>query len=143
MTITKKEPKKDNPKDLETVLYIEDNPSNVALMKAMFARFPKLDLKNASSAEIGLAMIAEEKPDLILMDIGLPGMSGIEACRILKKDPKTSGIPVIAISGNVMAHDIAETLGVGFELHISKPFSIQHVIDSLSLFVPTSSDAAS
>lgn len=112
--------------------YIEDNPANVDLMRMAFKRAPNLELVVSSSAEQGLEAINQTRPDVVLMDIDLPGMSGIEACEHLKSDPSTSAIPVIAVSANAMPHDLEAAENKGFETYIQKPFKVPELLEAIS-----------
>ncbi len=106
------------------VLYIEDSPVNVEVMKHIFRMHQDIELLIAESAEIGLAMIHEAQPDLVLMDINLPGMSGLDALHILKSNPDTASIPVIAVSAAAMLGDIEAGLKAGFLAYLTKPFDV-------------------
>ncbi|MDO9269551.1 MAG: PAS domain S-box protein [Methylobacter sp.] len=110
------------------VLYIEDSTVNIAVMKHMFRTHPDIKLLTAESAESGLAMIREARPDLVLMDINLPGMSGLEALHALKSNPNTSSIPVIAVSAAAMPDDIEAGLKAGFLAYLTKPFNVSELI---------------
>jgi len=118
--------------DTKTVLYIEDNPANTDLMAMIIDRGPNLTLKTAITAELGLEAVAKERPDLILMDINLPGISGIEACEVLKKNKETADIPVIAVSANAMSEDIKGSKGAGFVDYITKPFKVSEVLEAIA-----------
>jgi PAS domain S-box-containing protein len=104
-----------------TVLYIEDNPDNMELMAAVVARMPEIDLLQATNAESGLALAAQHLPELILMDMNLPGMSGIEALRELKRDESTRSIHVLAFSADASAETTNRALAAGFNGYLSKP----------------------
>ncbi|MDO9105736.1 MAG: PAS domain S-box protein [Methylovulum sp.] len=106
------------------VLYIEDSPINITVMQHVFRTLPGMVLDIAETAETGLAMIDESPPDLVLMDINLPGMSGLDALKRLKADPQTAAIPVIAVSAAAMASDVDAGLAAGFEAYLTKPFSL-------------------
>jgi PAS domain S-box-containing protein len=105
------------------VLYIEDSPVNVEVMKHFFCVHHGIELITAETAEIGLVMIYQTQPDLVLMDIHLPGMSGLEALHTLKSNPDTATIPVIAVSAAAMPDDIAAGLKAGFMAYLTKPFN--------------------
>lgn len=109
---------------LRSILYVEDNPANLSLVEQLVARRPELVLSTATTGMQGMAMARADAPDLILMDINLPDIDGIEVLRILKKDPATSRIPIIAVSANAMPHDIAKGLKAGFLLYLTKPIKI-------------------
>lgn len=114
------------------VLYIEDNPANVELMQMTLKRAPNLELSAVGSAELGLERVREKKPDLVLMDIDLPGMSGIEACARLKEDETTADIPVIAVCANAMPHNLAAAKDVGFVTYIAKPYQVAELLEAIS-----------
>jgi PAS domain S-box-containing protein len=112
------------------VLYIEDSPVNVEVMKHFFRVHQNIELLTAENAETGLAMIHELHPDLVLMDISLPGMSGLEALHTLKSNPGIASIPVIAVSAAAMPEDIAVGLKAGFLAYLTKPFDV-HELNTL------------
>ncbi len=110
------------------ILYIEDNIFNQELMKeCMSLLFPDIQLFMETTAELGLATAEKELPQLILMDINLPGMSGIEALRIIRKHDKLAKTPVIALSAAAMIEDIEKGMNAGFDAYITKPFDIQNI----------------
>ena len=95
------------------------------------ARRPDIRLLTAMSGETGIETARAALPDVILMDINLPGMSGIEALRILAEDPATARIPVVAVSANAMARDIEDGLGAGFFRYVTKPIKVNEFLDTL------------
>ena len=103
------------------VLYIEDNPVNVLLMEAMLARVDDLQVATAALPSIGLRMVTEDRPDLILLDIQLPEMDGYEVLRRLRANEASREIPVVAVSANAMPDDIAHGLRSGFVHYLTKP----------------------
>lgn len=109
---------------LRTLLYVEDNPANLSLVEQLVARRPELRLVTAVTGNLGIELARAKRPELILMDINLPDISGFEALRILRQDPSTSHIPIVAISANAMPHDIARGLKAGFFLYLTKPIKI-------------------
>lgn len=111
-----------------TVLYVEDNPANLKLMEMILGRVGELTLHSAHTAEIGIETAKHIHPDLILMDINLPGMDGVEALKVLRKIPETEDIPVVAVSANAMPHDIKLAQEVGFNAYITKPFDLPDVM---------------
>ena len=117
------------------VLYIEDTPANIQLMRLIVKRLPGVELFDANTAELGIALAKETHPDLILMDIGLPGMDGIEALRILRQDQEMQDIPVIAISAAAMGHDIERIQQAGFDDYLSKPYNIQELPSFLAKYL--------
>jgi PAS domain S-box-containing protein len=110
------------------VLYIEDNPVNVLLMEAMLAHVDDLQVITAALPAPGLRLALEERPDLILLDIQLPGMDGYEVLRRLRLDDATREIPVIAVSANAMPGDIEHGLAAGFVEYLTKPLDMQRLI---------------
>jgi PAS domain S-box-containing protein len=116
-----------------TVVYVEDNPANVDLVEQILARRSHIDLYTAADALQGIAMARQHLPRVILMDLHLPGMSGMEALRILRQDAATMHIPVIAVSANAMPLDIVNGLSAGFFRYLTKPFQIDHFLEVLDL----------
>lgn len=107
------------------ILCIEDNLFNQELMKEIMSMFPDVKLLMETTAEQGLAIAEKELPQLILMDINLPGMSGIDAIKIIRKHHTLAKTPVIALSAASMAEDIETSMNAGFDAYITKPFAIQ------------------
>ncbi|EAU55224.1 PAS domain-containing hybrid sensor histidine kinase/response regulator [Mariprofundus ferrooxydans] len=115
-----------------TLLYIEDNPANMKLVEQITARHPNISLLTAATGNSGIDTACEALPDLILMDINLPDINGFEALNILREDPATTHIPVIAISANAMPEDIERGLKAGFFRYITKPIKVDEFINALS-----------
>jgi CheY-like chemotaxis protein len=115
----------------KTVLYIEDNPANLRLVQKIISTQTCLLLLDARTAEQGLDIAKAQHPDLILLDINLPGMNGFEALRQLQDDPVTCGIPVIAISANAMERDVKKGLAAGFVDYLTKPLDIPKLLTLL------------
>ncbi len=111
-----------------TVLYIEDNPANLRLVQKVIATHTHLLLLDARTAEQGLDIAKIHHPDLILLDINLPGMDGFEALRHIQDDLVTSDIPVVAISANAMERDIKKGLHAGFTDYLTKPLDIPKLL---------------
>ena len=120
-------------KRLRTVLYVEDNPANMLLVKNLIARRPDLHLLSAPDGNRGIEMARASRPDIILMDINLPGISGIEAFKILRADPATAHIPVLALSANAMPRDIKHGLDAGFFRYLTKPIKVNEFMDTLDV----------
>ena len=114
------------------VLYVEDNPANLKLVEQIIGRRADLRLLSAMTGALGIAMACTRQPDVILMDINLPDMSGIEALAILRKDPATRRIPVVAISANAMPHDIEKGLQAGFFHYLTKPIKVPEFLETLN-----------
>lgn len=111
------------------VLYVEDNPVNVALMEAMLAR-PEcgpVRLRTARDGPSGLAMTLAEPPDLLLLDLNLPGLSGTELLRQIRAVPALASVRGVAVSANAMSADIEAALEAGFDDYITKPFALERL----------------
>jgi len=118
---------------LRTVLYVEDNPANLMLVTKLLARRPDVSLLSAKDGRSGVELAQATRPDVILMDINLPGISGVMALRILAADPSTAHIPVIAVSANAMPRDIEKGLEAGFFRYLTKPIKVTEFMDTLDL----------
>ena len=116
------------PTRLRKVLYIEDNPVNVLLMEAMLGRVAGLQMSSAPLPMLGLQMAADERPDLILLDIQLPGMDGFEVLRRLRLSEAGRHVPVIAVSANAMSHDVEHGLAAGFLRYLTKPLDMRELL---------------
>jgi two-component system cell cycle response regulator DivK len=115
------------------ILVIEDNPANLKLVSVLLHSAGHVVLP-ATDAESGLALARRERPDLVLMDIQLPGMDGLAATALLKQDPATAGIPVIAVTAMAMTSDREKTRDAGCDGYISKPLRYRELyacIDAL------------
>jgi PAS domain S-box-containing protein len=118
---------------LRTLLYVEDNRANMQLVEQLIERRPDMRLLSAVDGMSGIAMARTHQPDVILMDINLPGMSGIQALKILREDALTAHIPVLAISANAMPHDIKKGLEAGFFRYLTKPIKVIEFMDALDM----------
>jgi CheY-like chemotaxis protein len=116
---------------LRTLLYVEDNPANLKVVEQLIARRPDMRLLSAVNGNLGIELARDNQPDVILMDINLPGISGIEALKILREDPATAHIPVVALSANAMQRDIDKGLQAGFFWYLTKPIKVNEFIDVL------------
>ena len=114
-----------------TLLYVEDNPANLALVEQLIARRPDIRLLTAKDAERGIGLARSHHPDLILMDINLSGISGMEALKILSEDVVTARIPVVALSANAMPRDIEKGLEAGFYQYLTKPIKLNKLMETL------------
>lgn len=119
------------------LLYVEDNPANLTLMRELIAETDNLELISAPSAELGIELARSRKPDLILMDINLPGMSGLEAARQLKRLPQTAAVPVIALSASVPGSSAARAEHEKvFAAYLAKPVNVAELLTTLEQFLP-------
>ena len=104
------------------LLYVEDNPANLKLLQEVIHdRLPNLKMLSAHNAELGLELAREHEPDVIILDINLPGMNGFAALEHLMRSEKTRRIPVIALSANAMPSDIKKGRDAGFRKYLTKP----------------------
>lgn len=116
-----------------TVLYVEDNPANLELVEQLISRRPDLHLLSAADGNLGVEFARAYLPEVILMDINLPGISGIEAMEILRADPATTHIPIIALSANAVTRDIEKALEAGFFNYLTKPIKVNEFMEALHL----------
>jgi len=116
---------------VRTLLYVEDNPANLMLVEQIIEAHPHIRMLSARDGYLGIAMARTHLPDVILMDINLPGISGIQALKILRQDPAIAHIPVIALSANAMFRDIEKGLAAGFFRYLTKPIKINEFISAL------------
>jgi PAS domain S-box-containing protein len=116
---------------LRTLLYVEDNPANLMLVEDLIARRPDIRLLSARDGNRGVEIARAGQPDVILMDINLPGITGIAALRILAGDPATARIPVVALSANAIPRDIKEGLDAGFFRYLTKPIKVTEFMETL------------
>ena len=120
------------PMERRRVLYVEDNLVNATIMEHLLGRLPLVDFQLAETAEQGLAMIFEAPPALVLMDIHLPGMSGLDAVRILRRDPRTATLPVFAVSAAAMPEDVHNGIDAGFDAYLTKPFDVEQLLQAVT-----------
>ena len=118
---------------LRTLLYVEDNPANLMLIEQLVARRPDMRLLSARDGNLGIQLARAHQPEVILMDINLPGISGIEALKILREDPATAHIPVVALSANAMPRDIEKGLEAGFFRYLTKPIKVNEFMQTLDV----------
>jgi PAS domain S-box-containing protein len=119
------------PAHQRTLLYVEDNPDNLELVAQLVSRRGDLCLLCAAHGNLGIEFALAHLPEIILMDINLPGISGIEALKILRADPLTAHIPVIALSGNALPSDIEQGLAAGFFDYLTKPLRVAEFMQAL------------
>jgi signal transduction histidine kinase/ActR/RegA family two-component response regulator len=124
-------PVETDPSLLRTLLYVEDNPANLMLIEDLIARRSDMRLLTARDGNLGIEIARTSRPDVILMDINLPGISGIKALKILAQDPTTAHIPVIALSANAIPRDIEKGLEAGFFQYLTKPVRVNEFMETL------------
>ncbi len=111
----------------ELILIVEDNEKNRKLVRDVL-QFHGYQTAEAETAEEGLRLALETPPALVLMDIELPGMNGIEALGRLRADPRTRGIPVIAVTASAMSQDRLKIMSAGFDGYLSKPINVKEFV---------------
>ena len=114
-----------------SVLCVEDNQANLKLIELIIARRPDLRLLTATNGTSGVELAHSAQPDVILMDINLPDINGYEALKILRSDPRTANIPVVALTANAMTRDIQKGIQAGFFLYITKPINVNSFLEAL------------
>ena len=127
---------------LRTLLYVEDNPANLMLVEELIARRPDIRLLSARDGIRGIEIARASLPDVILMDINLPGISGIEAIEYPARDPATAHIPIVAISANAIPRDIKKGLEAGFFRYLTKPIKVNEFMDALDVALKFAADEA-
>lgn len=115
---------------MSLILIVEDNEKNLKLVRDVL-QVKGYETLEAGTAEEGLKIARESKPDLILMDIQLPGMSGIDALKALRAAPATAAIPVVAITASVMQQDRQQIMNAGFDGFIEKPINLRVFLDTV------------
>jgi len=134
------DPPADEPKAQSTLLYVEDNPANLLLVEQLIARRSDLKLLTAIDGHLGILLARTCQPDVILMDINLPGISGFGALKILQDDPLTAHIPVVALSANAMPRAINKGIHAGFLRYLTKPIRVEEFMDTLDVALHYAAD---
>ena len=116
------------------ILVVEDNERNLKLLRDVL-EYAGFDVRAARTAEDGISLAVSEPPDLVLMDLQLPGMDGMEALRRLRESPRTADIPVVAVTAQAMKHDRERVLEAGFNGYIEKPISVRAFPDQVRSFL--------
>ena len=127
---------------MQKILIVEDNLTNLKLFSRILKK-SSYEVFEAGAADAGIAIAREVMPDLILMDIQLPGMDGLTAANILKKDPKTKKIPVVALTAHVMKGDDEKILAGGCDGYISKPIRYKEFLSTVKEFLKEESEVTS
>jgi CheY-like chemotaxis protein len=120
-----------NESSLPTMLYVEDNPTNLKLVEQIVRSRSDLRLMSAPDAHLGIQLAHAHLPAVILMDIHLPGMNGIEAMKMLRSDPRTTDIPIIAVTASAMPKDVEIGMRSGFFRYITKPIDIAEFMKAI------------
>jgi CheY-like chemotaxis protein len=116
-----------------SLLYVEDNPANMQLVEGIISRYPDIQLLTAVNGYDGIEIARTSQPSVIMMDINLPGISGLEVLKILREDPTTAHIPVIAVSANALPLDIEKGLKAGLFLYITKPIKVKEFMEAVNM----------
>ncbi|MCM2566760.1 ATP-binding protein [Janthinobacterium kumbetense] len=115
-----------------TLLYVEDNPANLTLVEEIVRYCPQLQLLTATDGRLGVEMARTHLPQLILMDINLPHVNGTDALKLLRADPRTAHIPVIALTANAMPGDVERSLALGFYRYLTKPINLDEFTEAIN-----------
>ncbi len=119
----------------KTILHIEDNESNRKIVRDLLSR-ASYRLIEAADGELGVVMAVQQLPDLILMDLQMPKMSGLEATRQLRANPKTANIPIIAVTSFALSGDDQKALEAGANAYLAKPYSPRKLLSLIREFLP-------
>jgi len=116
------------------ILVVEDNERNLKLVRDVL-EYAGYDVRVARTGEDGITLAVSEPPDLVLMDLQLPGIDGMEALRRLRESPRTAGIPVVAVTAQAMKQDRERALEAGFNGYVEKPISVRAFPDQVRMFL--------
>jgi CheY-like chemotaxis protein len=125
----------------ELILIVEDNEKNRKLVRDILG-FKGYQLLESETAEEGIKLAREKKPALILMDFHLPGMNGIEAFKILRADPLTSSIPILAVTASAMTEDRQKMIAAGFDGVQTKPINVKEFLETVAVTLKKHAGAA-
>ena len=118
-----------------TILHIEDNASNRKIVRDLLSR-SSYRLIEAVDGELGVTVAVQQLPDLILMDLQMPKMSGLEATRKLRADPATAKIPIIAVTSFALSGDDQKALEAGANAYLAKPYSPRELLSLIRKYLP-------
>ena len=118
-----------------TVLYIEDNPTNLRLVQRIFQRRPHIDLLSADTGRLGVALARECRPSIVLLDLHLPDINGDEVLAQLRRDPLTRAIPVVILSADAFDRQIQRLLLGGASAYLTKPLDVRQLLDIVDQLV--------
>jgi two-component system cell cycle response regulator DivK len=116
------------------ILVVEDNERNLKLLRDVL-EYGGYDVRAARTAEDGITLAVDEPPDLVLMDLQLPGIDGVEALRRLRESPRTADIPVVAVTAQAMKQDRERALRAGFDGYVEKPINVRAFPDQVRGFL--------
>ena len=117
-----------------TVLYVEDNEFNRKIVRQLLTR-TTYRLREAADGEAALGMVRQERPDLILMDVQLPKMSGLDVTRALRGDPATADVPIIVVTSFALSGDEQRAMAAGASAYIAKPYSPRELLELIHTFL--------
>jgi CheY-like chemotaxis protein len=123
--------------DSITLLYVEDNPANLKLVQEIIRFRPEMRLLSAPDGQLGLELARAHLPDVVLLDINLPGMTGFDVLRQLRADPRTAAIPAIALTANAMPRDVERGIAAGFFRYLIKPINIDEFTEAINSAIST------
>ena len=123
------------------ILVVEDNERNLKLLRDVL-EYAGYDVRVARTGEDGVALAVKEPPDLVLMDLQLPGIDGMEALRQLRESPRTADIPVVAVTAQAMKEDRERALDAGFDGYVEKPISVRAFPDQVRRFLSGGEEGA-
>jgi CheY-like chemotaxis protein len=115
---------------IKTILVVEDNELNMKLVRGLI-KIGKYRMLEANDAELGIQLVREKRPDLVLMDIQLPGMDGLSATKIIKEDPELEDIPIVALTSYAMQGDKEKALAAGCTGYIAKPIDTRKFLETV------------
>jgi two-component system cell cycle response regulator DivK len=118
-----------------TVLYVEDNEYNRKIVRQLLSR-TTYRLQEAADGERALAMVRQERPDLVLMDVQLPNVSGLEVTRMLRADPSTAHVPIIVVTSFALSGDDQKAMAAGASAYLAKPYSPRELLALIRRFLP-------
>lgn len=121
----------DSPTRKYLLLYVEDNAPNLALVEQLLGRRGDVTLLSATTGARGLELAREQLPDAVLLDINLPDISGIDVLRLLREQPQTARIPVVALSSDAFPRQIEQGIAAGFFRYLTKPFQFATFLDAV------------
>ena len=120
--------------EIKTILVVEDNKLNMKLVRGLI-KIGKYRMLEANDAELGIQLIREKRPDLVLMDIQLPGMDGLSATKLIKGDPDLKDIPIVALTSYAMQGDKEKALAAGCTGYITKPIDTRKFLETVSQYL--------
>jgi len=123
------------------ILVVEDNERNLKLLRDVL-EYAGYDVRVARTGEDGVTLAVKEPPDLVLMDLQLPGIDGMEALRQLRESPRTADIPVVAVTAQAMKQDRERALEAGFDGYVEKPISVRAFPDQVRGFLSGGEEGA-